>query len=272
MEWVVEPAEAVTVTVLDCDFFLVPLEPQPLSATSASATTSTESAVKYRRYLRVRARTSRPIPKLQSVSGTAGLIRSVLLCALSVPDMDIEVVTAAPVGVTVEGLKLHDNPVGRPEQVKLTALLNPLVGVTVSVDVAGAELLSVPLAGLMESEKSGPGAEMATLTAFDVEALKLLSPAYWAVMEWLPIASEEVERVAIPLELRLCMPRVVVPSRKVTEPVGTAVPEAGVTATDRAMEEPATALLSEAVSAVLVLMGAEAPVTVTVIAAEVLAA
>ena len=99
-----------------------------------------------------------------------------MLCALSLPDIDISVLTAAPAGVTVDGLKLHDRPDGSPEQAKLIVLLKPLAGVTVTVAVAGEELLSVPLAGLTEAEKSGTGAVIVIVTAEEVEALKLASP------------------------------------------------------------------------------------------------
>lgn len=79
-------------------------------------------------------------------------------------------------GVTVAGLKLHATPEGRPEQAKLTDALKPLAGVTVSDAVAGLELVSVPLAGLMESEKSGAGAVIVTVSAADVLPLKFESP------------------------------------------------------------------------------------------------
>ena len=45
------------------------------------------------------------------------------------------VVIAVPEGVTWDGLKAQVAPAGRPEQVKLTAELNPPCGVTVSVTV-----------------------------------------------------------------------------------------------------------------------------------------
>jgi hypothetical protein len=44
-------------------------------------------------------------------------------------------------------------------------------------------------------------------------------------MAWLPTAKADVERVALP-EDRLAVPKVEAPSRKVTVPVGTPVPEA----------------------------------------------
>src|ERR1051326_7545374 len=48
---------------------------------------------------------------------------------------------------------------------------------------------------------------------------KLASPRYIAVMLWLPTLSVDVEKVATP-ELRAEVPSVVLPSRKVTLPVG----------------------------------------------------
>ena len=47
-------------------------------------------------------------------------------------------VTAAPLGVTLAGVNLQLTPAGRPEQPKVTVLLNPFCGVTVTVVLAGA--------------------------------------------------------------------------------------------------------------------------------------
>jgi hypothetical protein len=44
-------------------------------------------------------------------------------------------VAAPPLGVTEEGEKLQVAPVGRPEHARVTALLKPPAGVTVSVVV-----------------------------------------------------------------------------------------------------------------------------------------
>src|ERR1700723_1568516 len=46
-------------------------------------------------------------------------------------------VTAAPLGVTLAGVNLQLTPAGRPVQPRVTALLNPFCGVTVTVVVAG---------------------------------------------------------------------------------------------------------------------------------------
>jgi hypothetical protein len=51
--------------------------------------------------------------------------------------------------------------------------------------------------------------------------LKLVSPEYKAVMEWLPADNVAVETVAVPVPDRLAVPSVIVPpSRNVTVPVG----------------------------------------------------
>lgn len=55
-----------------------------------------------------------------------------LLCALGAVAVIVNVVltAAVPFGVTVAGEKLQVASLGRPEQAKLTAALNPLIGVT----------------------------------------------------------------------------------------------------------------------------------------------
>ena len=53
-------------------------------------------------------------------------------------------------------------------------------------------------------------------------ALKLVSPLYFALMLWLPGVSPEAVNCAEPLVIVL-MPKVVVPSRNVTVPVGVPV-------------------------------------------------
>jgi hypothetical protein len=89
------------------------------------------------------------------------------------------VLIAAPAGVRVEGLKLQPTPEGRPEQLKLTVPAKAFTGVTVSLADAGVDLVSVPLVGLIVSEKSGGGAaDMVTVTVLEVEAEKALLPPY----------------------------------------------------------------------------------------------
>ena len=55
---------------------------------------------------------------------------------------------------------------------------------------------------------------------------KLELPPYTAVMEWLPLFKFEIEKVAWPDAFKVLDPSVLLPSLKVTVPVGTAVPGA----------------------------------------------
>ena len=65
-------------------------------------------------------------------------------------------------------------------------------------------------------------------------AVKFVSPGYDAVIESLPTANVEVLMLAVPVESRAAVPSVVLPSLKVTVPVGT--PELGATATTVAVK------------------------------------
>ena len=60
-----------------------------------------------------------------------------------------------------------------------------------------------------------------TFAAVDVLPLKLLSPPYTAVRECVPAVRAAVDNAATPLPLRFELPIWVVPSRKLTVPVGT---------------------------------------------------
>jgi hypothetical protein len=87
--------------------------------------------------------------------------------------------------------------------------------------------MSESVAGLADSWNPPPLLPIATVSAVDAEGAKRVSPPYCAVMEWLPAASELLEKVATPEVLSVPVPKDVVPSRKVTVPVGMAVPEDG---------------------------------------------
>jgi hypothetical protein len=80
-------------------------------------------------------------------------------------------------GVTVAGLKVHVPPVGRPLQVKLTACEKPPAGVTVIVVCTDPPEDAVPLAGEAAMAKLCATACTVTVTAFDVEPEKFVSPA-----------------------------------------------------------------------------------------------
>jgi hypothetical protein len=85
--------------------------------------------------LRLLRKPYRPINSATAISG-ARLVDPLDNAADCAAEDIVRVVVAAPlVGVTVIGLNLHAAPAGRPEQVKLTADLNPFCGVTVNVTV-----------------------------------------------------------------------------------------------------------------------------------------
>ena len=68
--------------------------------------------------------------------------------------------------------------------------------------------------------KSSGAALTVCVTAAEVLVAKLASPEYTAVMECEPASSEDVERVAWPAAFNAGLPSAVVPSLKVTVPVG----------------------------------------------------
>lgn len=90
--------------------------------------------------------------------------------------MLIAVVTALPLGVTLDGLKLQVAPVGSPLHAKLTGELKPFTGVTVMVVCAVEPAVTVPLVGDAPSVKLGTNACTFTVTVLEVEPEKLVSP------------------------------------------------------------------------------------------------
>lgn len=112
--------------------------------------------------------------------------------AAVLPEKVTVVFAADPEGVTVAGLKAQVTPVGRPAHAKFTAELKPLLGVIVKVAVAADEPVSVPLAGVIDTAKSGVGALMVTVIGLDVEVEKPLPPVYWAAIECVPAVRLEV--------------------------------------------------------------------------------
>lgn len=80
--------------------------------------------------------------------------------------------------------------------------------------------------------------------------LKLLSPPYTAVMEWLPTVSPEVVRPACPEPFRATIPKSMLPSKKVTVPVG--VPPLPVTVAVKVTACPAKEGFSEEITVVVV--------------------
>jgi hypothetical protein len=102
-------------------------------------------------------------------------------------------------------------PVGVPE------VLDEIVAVNVTgapLDTEAAELTNAAVVGV---------SVMVSVTAAEVLPAKFALPLYLAVIECAPTASVDVVKVATPLPFSVPVPSVVVPSRKVTVPVG--VPE-----------------------------------------------
>ena len=75
-----------------------------------------------------------------------------------------------------------------------------------------------------------------SFSAADVLPAKFVSPLYCAVMDWEPAGKEETVSCAVPFESET-VPRVVVPFRKVTEPVGP-VPELACTVAENVTSWP----------------------------------
>ena len=85
-----------------------------------------------------------------------------------------------------------------------------------------------------------------TLTAVDEEPVSLLSPPYTAVIEFVPTAREVLLNFATPLALSCAVPRLAVPSRNVTVPVGTLLPDWGATVAVKVTLCPGVSRVAEA--------------------------
>ncbi len=84
-------------------------------------------------------------------------------------------------------------------------------------------------------------------------AMKFVSPGYDAVIVWLPTLRVEVVNVATPL-VKAPVPRVVLPSTKVTVPVGTPAPgETAATVAVKVTDCPNGAGFKDEISMVVVL-------------------
>ncbi len=89
----------------------------------------------------------------------------------------VAVDAAAPLGVTDVGAMLQVACSGAPEHARLTAWLNPPVGVTLIVDVALLPILTVPDVGLRLSVKLGVTAAVTVMeTAEEVEGENVVVP------------------------------------------------------------------------------------------------
>ena len=159
--------------------------------------------------------------------------------------------------VVVPSRKVTD-PVGAMEPLPVTVA----VKVTEAPTAAGFELEASAVV-------SGDGAAvMVCVNTVEVLAALLLSPPYAAVIECAPAARLDVENLAID-PLRVPVPRVVVPSRKVADPVGAMEP-LPVTVAVKVTETPTAAGFE--LEASVIVSGDGAAVMVCVNTVEVLAA
>jgi hypothetical protein len=102
------------------------------------------------------------------------------------------------------------------------------------------------------------GVETVMDTAADVDAEKVASPEYAAVMECEPTASPEVLNVAAPDEFTVPVPIWVAPSLKVTLPVGTPDLDFGATVAVKVTVWPDPICKDDAERVVVVATGADA--------------
>ena len=169
-----DPAVAVTVTAEVTGgvvFAGAPEEeppPQPLSKDRPAAnTTSTHRDSQRRRFFHQ----SPPSESTRTDGGNSGA-GPVGRAAVAEGAVIVTVVETGPLeGVTVAGEKLQDAPVGKPEQLKDTAALNPLRGVTEIVTEAlcpGATVRDVADGAIVKPEA-------AAVTVYCAVAMALLA-------------------------------------------------------------------------------------------------
>jgi hypothetical protein len=128
----------------------------------------------------------------------------------------VKVATSLPFRVALPSVLVPSRkvsvPVGVPE----------VLDVVVAVNVTGAPL-DAEAAELTNTALVAANA-MVSVTAAEVLPAKFALPAYLQVTECVPTVSVEIVKVALPPLLRVPMPSVVVPSRKLTAPVGVPLP------------------------------------------------
>jgi hypothetical protein len=132
-----DPEVAVTVTVALIGWVCwpdeEPLPPQPETGAKPANVNKTKSTI-LSRFLRFQP--NRKTAAANAASGANGADRRSSAPMVELAAMVSWVEAALPDGVTCCGLKLHVAPAGRPLHAKVTAELNPLAGVTVTVAVA----------------------------------------------------------------------------------------------------------------------------------------
>jgi hypothetical protein len=132
-----------------------------------------------------------------------------------VPTVSIELAKVAipllfnvPVPSVVVPSRKLTVPVGMPE------VLDVIVAVNVTgepLDAVAAELTNAAVAAAKV---------MVSVTAAEVLGAKLALPLYFALIEWVPPVSVDIVKVATPPLFNVLVPSAVVPSRKLTVPVG----------------------------------------------------
>jgi hypothetical protein len=124
----------------------------------------------------------------------------------------------------------------------------PLPGFCVTVAVNVTLVPTFTFAALATSAVEVCAIVTVSVTAFEVLAALLLSPAYTAVIECCPTASVDVVNAATPVPFSVPVPSVVDPSMNVTFPVGVVPPTGGVTVAVNVTLAPTVTLAALAVS------------------------
>jgi hypothetical protein len=127
----------------------------------------------------------------------------------------VKVVTALLFSVPVPSVVVPSRKVTVPVGIPV------VLDVTVAVNVTG-EPLDTEAAELANAAAVAASV-MDSVTAAEVLPAKFVLPLYVAVIECVPTVSAAVVKVPTPLPFRVPVPSAVVPSRKVTVPVGAPV-------------------------------------------------
>jgi hypothetical protein len=132
-----------------------------------------------------------------------------------VPTVSVDVVKVAtpwlfnvPVPSEVVPSRKLTVPVGVPE----------VLDVIVAVNVAGAPLGAE--AAELTNAVVAAARVMVSVTIPEVLGAKFALPLYLALIEWVPPVSVDIVKLATPLLFNVPVPSAVVPSRKLTVPVG----------------------------------------------------
>lgn len=240
--WVRFPEVAVTVTVVvPVGVFEAPPPPPPppplpppqppsMVPRAPARITARKTLLHLRRELkrppRPKSRIPTEIPEVsfhpRCPNGT-GLWRTAV--DTSVATVRVVVAAPFPLGVTVDGEKLHVDAAGSPEQAKLTCWLKPEAGRTLTVVFPVSPAVTVTVVGFKLSVKLG--VPTTWVSTDDVEPAKFESPAYTAVMECDPALRVEVPYAAWALPFSTPLPSDVAPSINETLPVGAVVSPLG---------------------------------------------